>query len=81
MNEEMSLEMVCQFLTLMGFIFGLVSLKIEIDSLNTEGIVLSCMMVIVFVVVFLTRLRISHIEDGVSKKNRKEVKNGKIKIG
>ena len=42
MNEEMTLEMVCQFLTLVGFIFGLVSLKIEIDSLNTEAIVLSC---------------------------------------
>lgn len=52
MNEEMTLEMVCQFLTLVGFIFGLVSLKIEIDSLNTEAIVLSCMMVVVFVVVF-----------------------------
>ena len=80
MNEEMSLEMVCQFLTLVGFIFGLVSLKIEIDRLNAEAIVLSCMMIVVFVVVFFTRLRISHIEDGVSKKNRKEVKNGKIKI-
>lgn len=70
MNEEMSLEMVCQFLTLVGFIFGLVSLKIEIDRLNAEAIVLSCMMVVVFVVVFLARLRISNI-DGVSKKNRK----------
>lgn len=70
MNEEMTLEMVCQFLTLVGFIFGLVSLKIEIDSLNTEAIVLSCMMV----VVFLTRLRISHIENGVSKKRGKKWK-------
>lgn len=74
MNEEMTLEMVCQFLTLVGFIFGLVSLKIEIDSSNTEGIVLSCMMVVVFVVVFLTRLRISHIEKGVSKKRGKKWK-------
>ena len=74
MNEEMTLEMVCQFLTLVGFIFGLVSLKIEIDSLNTEAIVLSCMMVVVFVVVFLTRFRISHIENGVSKKRGKKWK-------
>ena len=72
MNEEMTLEMVCQFLTLVGFIFGLVSLKIEIDSSNTEAIVLSCMMVVVFVVTFLTRLHISHIENGVSKKNSKK---------
>ena len=70
MNEEMSLEMVCQFLTLVGFIFGLASLKIEIDSLNTEAIVLSCMMVVVFVVTFLTRLRISHMESGVPKQKR-----------
>ena len=72
MNEEMTLEMVCQFLTLEGFVFGLISLKIEIDSSNTEAIVLSCMMVVVFVVTFLTRLHISHIENGVSKKNRKK---------
>ncbi len=72
MNEEMTLEMVCQFLTLVGFIFGLVSLKIEIDSSNTEAIVLSCMMVVVFITAFLTRLHISHIENGVSKKNRKK---------
>ena len=74
MNEEMALEMVCQFLTLVGFIFGLVSLKVEIDSSNTEAIVLSCMMVVVFVVVFLTRLRISLIENGVSKKRGKKWK-------
>ena len=72
MNEEIMLEMVCQFLTLVGFVFGLISLKIEIDSSNTEAIVLSCMMVVVFVVTFLTRLHISHIENGVSKKNRKK---------
>ena len=70
MNEEMALEMVCQFLTLVGFIFGLVSLKIEIDSSNPEAIVLSCMMVVVFVVVFLTRLRISYIESGAPKQKR-----------
>lgn len=69
MNEEMVLEYCCQILRLVGFIFGIISLKIEIDSLNTEGIVLSCMMIIVFVVI-LTRLRISHIEDGVSKRKR-----------
>lgn len=72
MNEEMLMEEICQILTLVGFIFGLVSLKIEIDSSNTEAIVLSCMMVVVFVVTFLTRLHISHIENGVSKKNRKK---------
>lgn len=71
MNEEMLMEDICQFLTLVGFIFGLVSLKIEIDRLNTDGIVLSCMMIVVFVATFLARLRISHIENGVSKKNRK----------
>ncbi len=54
MNEEMALEMVCQFLTLVGFIFGLVSLKIEIDSSN----------------VFLTRLRISYMESGAPKQKR-----------
>lgn len=70
MNEEMALEMVCQFLTLVGFIFGLVSLKIEIDSSNTEAIMLSCMMVVVFVVVFLTRLRISYMESGAPKQKR-----------
>ena len=74
MNEEIMLECGCQILTLVGFIFGLVSLKIEIDSLNTEAIVLSCMMVVVFVVVFLTSLRISHIEKGVSKKRGKKWK-------
>jgi len=72
MNEEMTLEYGCMILSLVGFIFGLVSLKIEIDSSNTEAIVLSCMMVVVFVVTFLTRLHISHIENGVSKKNRKK---------
>lgn len=72
MNEEMLMEDICQFLTLVGFIFGLVSLKIEIDRLNTDGIVLSCMMIVVFVATFLARLRISHIENGVSKKNRKK---------
>lgn len=41
MNEEMVLEYCCQILRLVGFIFGIISLKIEIDSLNTEGIVLS----------------------------------------
>lgn len=70
MNEEMTLEMVCQFLTLVGFIFGLVSLKIEIDSSNTDGIMLSCMMIVVFVVVFFTRLRISHMESGAPKQKR-----------
>lgn len=73
MNEEIMLECGCQILTLVGLIFGLVSLKIEIDSSNTEGVVLSCMMVVVFVVTFLTRLRIFHIESGVHRKNR-EVK-------
>lgn len=72
MNEEIMLEMVCQFLTLVGFIFGLISLRIEIDSSNTEAIVLSCMMIVVFITAFLTRLHISHIENGVSKKNRKK---------
>ena len=71
MNEEMLMEEICQILTLVGFVFGLISLKIEIDRLNTDGIVLSCMMIVVFVATFLTRLRISHIENGVSKKNRK----------
>ena len=72
MNEEMGLEYICLVLRLVGFIFGIISLKIEIDSLNTEGIVLSCMMIVIFVVTFLTRLRrISHIEDGVSKGGKK----------
>ena len=72
MNEVLMLEYGCQILNLVGFIFGIISLRIEIDSLNTEGIVLSCMMIIVFVVTFLTRLRrISHIEDGVSKGGKK----------
>ena len=70
MNEEMALETGCQILTIVGFIFGIISLKIEIDSLNTEGIMLSCIMTGVFVIAFLTRLQISHIEDGVS--NRKK---------
>ena len=72
MNEEMLMEDICQFLTLVGFIFGLISLRIEIDSSNTEAIVLSCMMIVVFVATFLARLRSSHIENGVSKKNRKK---------
>lgn len=76
MNEVLMLEYGCQILNLVGFIFGIISLRIEIDSLNTEGIVLSCMMIIVFVVTFFTRLRISHIENGVSK--RKRGKNEKI---
>lgn len=71
MNEEMLMECGCQILTLVGFVFGLISLKIEIDSSNTEAIVLSCMMIVVFVATFLARLHISHIENGVSKKNRK----------
>jgi len=32
--------------------------------------VLSCMMVVVFVVVFLTRLRISYMESGAPKQKR-----------
>lgn len=70
MNEEIFLEYSCQILTLVGFIFGIISLWIEIDSLNTDGIMLSCIMTGVFVIAFLTRLQISHIEDGVS--NRKK---------
>ena len=71
MNEEMALEYCCQILRLVGFIFGIISLKIEIDSSNTDDIMLSCMMIVVFVITFLTRLRrISHIEDGVSKRKR-----------
>lgn len=71
MNEEMTLEYGCQILTLVGFIFGIISLRIEIDSSNTDGIMLSCMMIVVFVVTFFTRLRISHIEDGVSRGGKK----------
>ncbi len=70
MNEEMTLEYGCMILSLVGFIFGIISLKIEIDSSNTDGIMLSCMMIVVFVITFLARLRISHIEDGVSKRKR-----------
>lgn len=70
MNEEMALEYGCQILILVGFIFGIISLWIEISSLNTDGIMLSCIMTGVFVIAFLTRLQISHIEDGVS--NRKK---------
>lgn len=71
MNEEMVLEYYCQILRLVGFIFGIISLWIEIGRLDTDGIMLSCMMIIVFVVTFLTRLRISHIEDGVSRGGKK----------
>lgn len=72
MNEEMGLEYICLVLRLVGFIFGIISLRIEIGSSNTDGIMLSCMMIVVFVVTFLTRLRrISHIEDGVSKGGKK----------
>ena len=73
MNEEMTLEYGCMILSLVGFIFGLISLKIEIGSSNIDGIMLSCIMLVVFVVTFLTRLRIFHIESGVHRKNR-EVK-------
>lgn len=73
MNEEIMLECGCQILALVGFIFGLISLKIEIGSSNIDGIMLSCIMLVVFVVTFLTRLRIFHIESGVHRKNR-EVK-------
>lgn len=72
MNEEMVLEYYCQILRLVGFIFGIISLWIEIGRLDTDGIMLSCMMIIVFVVTFLTRLRISHIEDGVSRGGKNE---------
>ena len=72
MNEEMGLEYICLVLRLVGFIFGIISLWIEIGRLDTDGIMLSCMMSVVFVVTFLTRLRrISHIEDGVSKGGKK----------
>lgn len=72
MNEEMGLEYICLVLRLVGFIFGIISLRIEIGRLDTDGIMLSCMMIVVFVVTFLTRLRrISHIEDGVSKGGKK----------
>lgn len=71
MNEEMTLEYGCQILRLVGFIFGIISLRIEIDSSNTDGIMLSCMMIVVFVVTFFTRLRISQIEDGVSRGGKK----------
>ena len=71
MNEEMTLEYGCQILRLVGFIFGIISLRIEIDSSNTDGIMLSCMMIVVFVVTFFTRLSISHIEDGVSRGGKK----------
>ncbi len=70
MNEEIMLECGCQILALVGFIFGLISLKIEIGSSNIDGIMLSCMMIVVFVVVFFTRLRISHIESGAPKQKR-----------
>ena len=70
MNEEMTLEYGCQILRLVGFIFGIISLRIEIDSSNTDGIMLSCMMIVVFVVTFFTRLRISHMESGAPKQKR-----------
>ena len=70
MNEEMTLEYGCMILSLVGFIFGIISLKIEIDSSNTDGIMLSWMMIVVFVITFLASLRISPIEDGVKKRKR-----------
>lgn len=73
MNEEIMLECGCQILTLVGFIFGLISLRIEIDCSNTDGVMFNCIILVVFVVTFLTRLRIFHIESGVHRKNR-EVK-------
>ncbi len=37
MNEEMGLEYICLVLRLVGFIFGIISLWIEIGRLDTDG--------------------------------------------